>query len=393
MALFSQTSTTGSVIGFSLFILLSIIFTISDFRQKKIYFSASQIAYLTFFSICLLSIVVNYKDYVVDWGNIQKARYFLFAVLTSFAFRHLYRINFFTKFRLKVLTNLVLIGITLVTIGSYIGREIGFNIFKMQSIHEKERLEGVVSVGNYGMELPILVLIFLAILINYKKVSFLINKKFLIACLIINLSAIYYSGMRTALYGFVIAMPFLFFFHGKRKFLIVSGIATVLITIVIGGIYFQKFNSRQFLSINNESNTMRISMWKKSIEAFKEKPILGHGYLSHNLKYLAEDSSGKEVIPLHIAHSSYFQVLKDTGLMGILSFLLFLFLWCKNIIVKNNILSRLSFAAFICSLFHGVAHNFLINGSNSAMLLAVLYAVSELDFEQQETTRKFHDPK
>lgn len=385
MAIFSQTSTTGSVIGFSLFILMSIFYIAFDIKDKKLYWSKSQITYTFFFAICLISIVVNYPDYIVDWGNIQKARYFLFAVIMSFAFRHLYRIGFFTEKRLRLLTYVTLSAITIVTIASYVGREFGYNLIKMRPVHEAERLEGVVSVGNYGMELPVLVLFFLAFLINYKKLSPLINKKFLILCLLINLSAVYFSGMRTALYGFVIAMPFLFYFKGKKSFIKVIIISVALLSVLAAGTYFQKFSSRQFLSVNNESNTMRLSMWKKSIQAYKEKPILGHGYLSHNLKYLAEDAYGKEVIPLHIAHSSYMQVLKDTGTIGIVCYLLFLFLWLRNIITKNNILSKLTIAAFICSLFHGVAHNFLINGSNSGMLLAVLYAMSELDLETKKT--------
>ncbi len=384
MALFSQTSTTGSVIGFSLLILISIVYCAFDIKDKKFHWSARQISYVIFFVICLISIVVNLGDYVIDWGNIQKARYFIFAVIISFSFRYLYRTGFFTENRLRVLTYLTLSAITIVTIASYIGREVGYNLFKMQPVHESQRLEGVVSVGNYGMELPILTLFFLALLVNFRKSSLLVNRNFLIVCLLINLSAVYFSGMRSAFYGFVIAMPFIFYFHGKKFFLMTTALSVLIIGAVVAGTYYQKVDSRLFLKVTNESNTMRLSMWKKSIEAFKERPIIGHGYLSHNLKYLAEDASGNEVIPLHIAHSSYLQVLKDTGIIGIFTYLMFLLLWFRNIVTKKNILSKLTLAAFVCALFHGIAHNFLINGSNSAMLLAVLYAMSELDLKPQK---------
>jgi O-antigen ligase len=97
---------------------------------------------------------------------------------------------------------------------------------------------------------------------------------------------------------------------------------------------------------------------------------------------LAADSEGKETVPLHIAHSSYFQMLKDTGLVGTIAFLGFLFLWFRNLSARDNIISRLCLASLICSYFHGIPHNFLINGSNSGMLLAILYAMSEIHYSK-----------
>ena len=381
MALFSQTSTTGSVISLMLLILCSIPLIYQDYKNKKIEWSKTQKWYLAFISTCIISTFINYPHYVNDWGNIGKMRYFIFALLLSFAFRHLNKINFFTEKKIQIFSYTLLSSLTIVTITSIIGMHQGFNFWK-QMPGSTDRLEGAISIGNYGQELPVITLFFLAVLINYKKIPFIINRIFLIICLFINVYAIYVSGMRSALYGFLIAMPFLFYFHGKRFFLKAIIFSALFLTLVISATLFQKFTSRQFMNVDNASNNMRISMWKKSLEAFMEKPLLGHGYLSRNNKYLAADSEGREVIPLHIAHSSYFQILKDTGIVGTIAFLGFLFMWFRNFSQKDNIISRLCLASLICSYFHGIPHNFLINGSNSGMLLAVLYGMSEIYYQK-----------
>ncbi len=381
MAIFSQTSTTGAVIGLFLLILSSLPYLYREYSIKQITWSKTQVWYLFFISVCIISTMINIADYKNDWGNIGKMRYFVFALILSFAFRHLYKNNFFTEKRIKVLAYTLMSSLTIVTITSIIGMFVHYNFWKRMP-SPQQRLEGVVSIGNYGQELPVITLFFLAVLINYKKIPFVMNRVFLIVCLLINVYAVYISGMRSALYGFLIAMPFLFYFHGKRNFFKAIMASLLLVGFVVGATFYLKFESRQFMNVDNASNNMRLSMWKKSIEAFQEKPIFGHGYLSRNNKYLAADSVGKETVPLHIAHSSYFQMLKDTGLIGTIAFLGFLFLWFRNLSTKDNIISRLCLASLICSYFHGIPHNFLINGSNSGMLLAVLYAMSEIHFQK-----------
>lgn len=385
MAIFSQTSTTGAVIGLFLLILSSLPYLHREYKMKQITWSKTQIWYLFFILACIISTIINIADYKNDWGNIGKMRYFVFALILSFAFRYLYKNNFFTEKRIKVLAYTLMSSLTIVTITSIIGMYVNYNFWKRMP-SPQQRLEGVVSIGNYGQELPVITLFFLAVLINYKKIPFVMNRVFLIVCLLINVYAVYISGMRSAFYGFLIAMPFLFYFHGKRIFFKAIMASLLLVGFVVGATFYLKFESRQFMNVDNASNNMRLSMWKKSIEAFQEKPIFGHGYLSRNNKYLAADSEGKETVPLHIAHSSYFQMLKDTGLIGTIVFLGFLFLWFKNLSAKDNIISRLCLASLICSYFNGIPHNFLINGSNSGMLLAVLYAMSEIHFQKINQT-------
>jgi O-antigen ligase len=384
MALFSQTSTTGSVISFILFVVSCsyLIYIHYDKKMTSVFlFSKAQIFYLSFVIICILSTIFNYffSDYYNDFGNIGKLRYFFFAIITSFAFRYLWKVGFFTSNRVKVLILIAFGTLTIVTLSSIIGREIGYNFWKLKQTNVESRLEGAVTIGNYGQELPVLVLFFLGVLIHFKSKLSKSILIFLAIGLFINIYAIYTSGMRSALYGFFIAFPFLFYFYSKRVFITsVLFSCAVVATLILATLYL-KLESRQFLPTSNASNSVRISIWKKSWQAFLEKPLLGHGYLSRNNKYLAEDEEGNEVVPLHIAHSSYIQVLKDTGILGISCYMLLLFFWLRNYLTKKNIISQLCLPAFICSLFHGVAHNFLVTGSNSGMLLAVLFAMSEID--------------
>lgn len=384
MAIFSQTSTTGSVVGLSLLMIVSMYFLFLDFKEGLISWSSTQVVYAVFIIFCIISTLVNIKNYQNDYSNIGKMRYFIFALILSFAFRNLYRREFFSTKRVKILATTLLASLTFVTITSFIGSYYKYNFWKMKSFGD-DRLAGAVTVGNYGLELPVLTLIFLALIINYKKISHVINKKFLIICTVINIVAVYYSGMRSALLGFIIALPFLFYFINKKKFIKIAIISGVSIFIIVFLTFSQVIKSRQFMQVDNPSNNMRISMWKKSIEAFKEKPLLGHGYLSRNDQYLAADSNGVESIPLHIAHSSYFQILKDMGILGIISFLCLLGFWFRNYTSQDNLISRICLASFVCALFHGGPHNFLVNGSNSGMLLAVLYAMSEINFNRMQT--------
>src|SRR5690606_29407170 len=107
--------------------------------------------------------------------------------------------------RVKILAHTMLIVLTIVTIGSLIGKYYDYDFFKMKEVSylHKGRLLGIVSAANYGSELPIIVLFLWSIFFNLKDRQ-LVNKKLFIVCLIINTAAVYFSGLRGGFYGFVL---------------------------------------------------------------------------------------------------------------------------------------------------------------------------------------------
>lgn len=79
MALFSQISTTGAVIGLSLLMLVSVYYIFDDYKKDLIVLSKTQKIYVVFVFFCILSTLINLKNYQGDFSNIEKMRYFIFC--------------------------------------------------------------------------------------------------------------------------------------------------------------------------------------------------------------------------------------------------------------------------------------------------------------------------
>tara|TARA_B100001063_G_scaffold247286_1_gene292171 strand:- start:8451 stop:10262 length:1812 start_codon:yes stop_codon:yes gene_type:complete len=124
---------------------------------------------------------------------------------------------------------------------------------------------------------------------------------------------------------------FLLFFKKRRKLILT---VTKILLILFGTIYMlpkisSAFNVKlqdSFSLINDESFNQRLEYYKNALDLFLEKPFFGNGigsFKTESLKYYDEIST----IPYY-AHNDFLQILSETGILGLLSYILiFIFLF------------------------------------------------------------------
>lgn len=81
---------------------------------------------------------------------------------------------------------------------------------------------------------------------------------------------------------------------------------------------------KQFYSIfdkTNLSNSDRIFMWKAAVEMFKSNPLFGVGLGNFYIFYPQYRSSWADLMNTS-AHSNYFQILAELGIIGLISYLI-----------------------------------------------------------------------
>lgn len=114
------------------------------------------------------------------------------------------------------------------------------------------------------------------------------------------------------------------------KYFLGSGAILIIVTTIV------------LYNINAESSNGRIMAWKISLPMFLENPIKGIGYNNYSLEFLNyqsiffEDSANEryeyKASNLKQAHSEYFQIFFETGIIGGALFLLFIFF-----VIKKNL--------------------------------------------------------
>lgn len=141
------------------------------------------------------------------------------------------------------------------------------------------------------------------------------------------------------------------------------------------------------------SNLERLNRWGAAFKMFKERPVFGWGPGTYMFKYAPfQQSSRRTVISTNFgdlgnAHSEYIGPLAESGLMGMLSFML---IAVMSIITSYRVYYRIeekqlrialltSMLAFITYLVHGTLNNFLDTDKASALFWGFIAFSVSLD--------------
>lgn len=155
---------------------------------------------------------------------------------------------------------------------------------------------------------------------------------------------------------------------------------------------------------SDASNMERINRWKAALRMFRERPLLGWGPATYQFKYapfqMAEE---KTIISTNYgeggnAHSEYLGSLVDSGLPGVLLYLLLLIIsirkgiliwkghWDKQ--VRNMALALV--AALVTYVVHGGLNNFLDTDKISALFWGMIAAIVALDIGLEQDKPQQH---
>ena len=181
------------------------------------------------------------------------------------------------------------------------------------------------------------------------------------ACFIVG----FYSGTRTAFFGFLISCVIYLFFYSHIKLNKIYPIIIVCFVIIVSLVLLPNVNKslkKRYVKafedaknviryvISNDSDaynsTVRIRIWKTALDKFKENPVLGSGF---GISYPDKISGINFVHP----HNIILQILAETGLVGFGVFAILFGLVFKRAFLINRQLAidnRMAFLFYPLSL-------------------------------------------
>ena len=198
-----------------------------------------------------------------------------------------------------------------------------------------ESFTGISQNRNISSSSLVLKLVFLIYLIDISK---LFSTKLTLKILeIVALFSIILLQSRLGLISvFTIYLLYFILMKPLRK--------NIYISLIVSSLFFIYFQTNDFQdqvektykleNLRDDTSTIqRLSFYKKSISLYNEKPLYGHGLGSWKYKSLENDiSDNNKILVPYYTHNDFLQTLMETGLIGLIIYLIFFFLLIRNIL-------------------------------------------------------------
>jgi len=167
--------------------------------------------------------------------------------------------------------------------------------------------------------------------------------------IIIGITAVILTGTRGAMGALLLGMILIW---GHKRWVIKALLAGFIVLIILFTL-----NSRHTIDSGfiRPVDPDRANIWRLAIKAFAEKPLLGHGMrqfenqaprLEHTHGHWLHQPSG-QIRGMAHAHNNILQILADLGLVGLISYLMWLVMLIRG--AWGNIASRIGMNALIFS--------------------------------------------
>lgn len=340
LALATFTSVSISAGSHILIFIPGFYFLFKGFKDKEISLPKSFIALVLLWIISLFSIVFNLDILPAPLKNIVKTKYFLIAIISSYAFYYLKR-DFLTEKHRKIIFNLALASVTIATISGLIGLWHGFNPLKFKPACHPTRACGLYGMYmTYGYGISMVVSLLFGLCLDRElwdsKFKGYINKNLLYGATLINTLGMIFSWARGGLLGFILSLPFFFFKKSKKVFITIT-----LSCVVVAGLSFALSSKVQEVFLKRSgSNQQRLSHFEGAYWAFKERPLLGVGYKNYEPQSTKIKNRHNVTFPDDVghAHSNYLEHLASTGVLGFLAFTLFVLFWLFEAYQMSSVL-------------------------------------------------------
>jgi len=160
---------------------------------------------------------------------------------------------------------------------------------------------------------------------------------------------------------------------------------------------FEHFQSSSNIT-TDASNMERINRWKCAIEMFKESPIVGYGPGTYQFEYSAfQDPDDKTIITTKFgdggnAHSEYLSALSETGIVGLLTFvLLIIYVFLRGVKLYYTVSCSIDRMYILCSLIalmtyfiHAFFNNFLDIDKASIAVWSFIAIIVSIDLYKKD---------
>ena len=236
---------------------------------------------------------------------------------------------------IKKINNVFLFICQIFTISIFI--ESTYTLLDFISINES--FTGISQNRNISSSSLVFKLVFLIYLIDTSK---LFSTKLTLKILeIVALFSIILLQSRLGLISvFTIYLLYFIFMKPLRK--------NIYISLIVSSLFFIYFQTNDFQdqvektykleNLRDDTSTIqRLSFYKKSISLYNEKPLYGNGLGSWKYKSLENEiSDNNNILVPYYTHNDFLQILMETGLIGLVIYLIFFFLLISNILSFRN---------------------------------------------------------
>lgn len=362
--------TSMSILALShILIIIPSLYFLPKVNYKNI--SGSTWALVALTATIILSVVFNQDIAVHGYKAVGKSKYFLFGILMIFPFSWYFTFIANEK-KIKILLYAFCIATTAATLAGIGAMYTNYNVLMMKIVNPDRNGGTFGMLMNYAHNLIYFQIILLGLVLYKKRVVNYINSHFLIIIFSINLLGLYMTYTRGAWLGFLAAAPFYFFKKNNlKKFFSILGILAIL------GVGVYHFSGKSM--IRPQSDVQRISQWQAAMYAYKERPVLGYGYLNFEnysqvikLRY-----NLRELKFVGHAHNNFFEMLASTGSIGFLAFVVWLIFWFVEMFKRDDIIGRIGVPFIICFIVGGLTQSTISLGINLFFVMAA-FALSQV---------------
>jgi|GEM_PF-3562153 len=324
-------------------------------NEKIVFFS------LIFF-LAALALSILKSDVAADgWGRLSRYIKLLFFISFYITLLRFKKFNYLKIFVIAcAIANVILFS---------------WSIYDVQVL-QKVRASGLEHPIFFGNFAALNVLVIVTYIINNWRKSTTIALGFLTTSAILGLYSCYLSGTRGAWLALLI-ISFIYFLINIsfKKTIIWSVIFLIITSLVFLLMPDNKFQNRITQAISEYEHFLenpkkcssigaRLNMWNNSYLMAKESPILGTGlndFKSKSKELIKERKSFAKckIIHQHTAHSNYFHILAESGLLGLISLLL-VFISISTLSYNNsNTVSNASMPIVFAFLLFGLTTTWL----------------------------------
>ncbi|MFH0732500.1 MAG: O-antigen ligase family protein [Candidatus Omnitrophota bacterium] len=276
------------------------------YKYNFIFFALGVFIFINFLS-CLFSFSFSHSIKALFTKTIEYALFFLIVVDM-----------FSEQKRLKILISVLLASFSLMCLDAAIQYYAGFDLIRKYPLHLDYMITASFlhhnDFGNYLITYIPLLFGLAAGKKYFFKYRFMFFILFLAAFI-----ALIFSYVRASWIAFLISMSFFTFALNKKIF------ACFLAILLITSFFMpQKVESRvkEINSMETLYSEYRIGLWQEAIKMIKERPFLGWGINTYTLvapNFKVHPRGGI------YSHNSYLQMAAEIGVIGLGTFLLFLF--------------------------------------------------------------------